>query len=419
MRFTTRINQSLRAAAAGMPRPFWFIWAGVFVTRTGSFVLPFLALYLTEALHLSLSQAGLMVALYGAGGAAAGPLGGFLADRIGRRVTMVMALGLGGTGMIALALVRRVEVLAPAIFLEALVTEMYRPAMQAAVADLVRPSDRVRAFGLVYWVINVGFAIGLTLGGLLASRSFFWLFVGDGATTLVFATLIWMGVPETRPAPAPRGHGAPGAHPLAGFLAPFRERPFLLFLGLSFLFALVFMQNATTFPLDMIAHGMTKAIFGRVLALNGLIIVLVQPFLGPFLARRDRSRTLAVGAVLVGVGFGLNALARTVPWYVLGVATWTVGEMWVLPVANAVVADLAPPDIRGRYQGAYSLSFGLAVCAAPALGMFVLERLGSVALWSSCLGIGLGVAAGQLALAPALARMRRARMAASPSNDRR
>ena len=165
MPFASSVRDSLRSATARLPRSFWVLWAGTLVTRIGSFVLPFLALYLTEALHLSLSQAGLVIALYGAGGAVAGPLGGYLADRFGRRVTMVLALGFGGAGMIALGLVHRVEHLAPTVFLVALVSEMYRPAMQAAVADLVAPSDRVRAFGLVYWVINVGFAIGRSIWG--------------------------------------------------------------------------------------------------------------------------------------------------------------------------------------------------------------------------------------------------------------
>src|SRR5438477_2527989 len=195
-----RVRDGLTAAVGGMPRPFWFLWAGMLVTRAGNFVIPFLALYLTQELHLSLRQAGLAIGLYGAGGTLANVAGGYFADHLGRRVTLVAALGLGGLGMIALGAVHPLELLLPGIFLVALVTEMYRPAMQAAVADLVAPQDRVRAFGLVYWVINVGFAIGLTLGGLLAQRSFAWLFIGDGATTLVFALLIALGVPETRPA---------------------------------------------------------------------------------------------------------------------------------------------------------------------------------------------------------------------------
>jgi len=176
----------------------------------------------------------------------------------------------------------------------------------------------------------------------------------------------------------------------------------VLFLGLSFLFAVVFMQNATTLPLNMALNGISKSTFGAILAVNGVLIVLIQPVLGPFLARFTRSKTLACGAALVGLGFGLNAIARTAPLYLLGVIIWTIGEIGVLPVANSVVADLAPPDVRGRYQGAYGLSFGLAVCVAPALGTLVLERVGSVALWSGCLGLGALIAAGHLTLAPAL-----------------
>lgn len=397
--------------AGGLPRPFWFIWAGTFVNRCGSFVLPFMAIYLTEARHLSMAQAGLVVALYGAGATIAGPLGGFLADHVGRRATMIAALGLGGAGMMSIGFAHRLEVIAPAIFLVAVVTEMYRPGMQAAVADMVAPTDRVRAYGLIYWVINLGFAVGLALGGVLASISFTWLFVGDGATTLLFAWLIGMGVPETRPARAPRPRGQP-ATPWSDFFAPYRDVHFVLFLGLSFLFAVIFMQNMSTFPLDMAAHGVRKSTFGIILALNGVLIVLMQPLLGPILARYDRSKTLACGALLVGLGFGLNAIARTPALYAAGVIIWTIGEIGVLPVANALVADLALPDVRGRYQGAYSLSFGLAFCVAPALGTLVLQRLGSVALWAGCLTLGLLIAVGHVALARALMRTRAERMVA-------
>jgi MFS family permease len=173
------------------------------------------------------------------------------------------------------------------------------------------------------------------------------------------------------------------------------------------------MQGASTFAVDLSAHGISNAWFGRVLALNGLLIMVLQPFLGPVLARHNRSRTLAAGAVLVGIGFGVNALARSLPWYALGVLVWTLGEIMALPMANALVADLAPADVRARYQGAFGLSFSLAVCAAPALGMAALERFGSAALWLGCLATGLLVAAGHLALRRALTATRRSRMAAA------
>lgn len=412
------LSQRLHTMAGGLPRAFWFIWAGTFVMRCGSFVLPFLAIVLTQVHGLPTAQAGLVIALYGVGATIAGPLGGLLADRVGRRFTMLLALFGGGSSMIALGFATRVEVIAPAIFFIALVSEMYRPGMQAAVADLVPAHDRVRAFGLTYWVINLGWSVGLALGGILYGHSWHWLFIGDGLTTLLFGVIIAIGVPETRPARATTvaadgtvSH-VPHESAWAGFLSPFRDRVFMLFVFLAFCFAVVFLQNATTFGLDMATHGIKPATYGLIIGLNGVLIVLIQPVLGPYLTRFDRSRTLAVGVMLAGLGFGMYAFVRTPLWYTLGVVLWTVGEICVLPVANAVVADLAPADKRGRYQGTYGLSWGFASAAAPALGMGVLSRYGATWLWSGIFALCVLVALGHLSLAPRLRTLRAARLAA-------
>lgn len=404
-----RIQQTARQVSGGFPRPFWVLWAGTFVNRMGTFVVPFMAVYLTEKRGLSVTQAGMVAALYGAGGAVAAPLGGWLADHIGRRATMVSALTLGGLGVMALGFATRLEVIAPATFAVAVLNEMYRPAMQAAVSDLVGPTERVRAFGLIYWVINLGFAVGLTLGGLLATKSFLLLFLGDGFTSLLFAFLVWRGVPETRPVREPGVAAPAGASGWTGFFAPYRDGTYVLFLLLSVAIILVFMQHNTIFPLDMNAHGLSKAEFGVVLGLNGVFIVFLQPFVAPFIQRFSRSRVLAVGSALVGAGFGLNAVSSTAPLYALGVLIWTVGEICVLPVANSIVADLAPPHVRGRYQGAYGLSWGVAGFLAPLSGAALYERRGSVALWVACLVAGLVVAIGHLLLERRLHRAREAR----------
>jgi MFS family permease len=163
----------------------------------------------------------------------------------------------------------------------------------------------------------------------------------------------------------------------------------------------------------MTAHGVSKAEFGTILALNGVVIVLLQPLAARLIARRDKSRVLALASVLVALGFGMNALVHTPALYALGVVLWTLGEIGSLPVATALVADLSPEDLRGRYQGAYGLTFGLGALIAPVLGSLVLQRFGSAAVWSACLILGLAVAAGQLAMASALTRLREARLASA------
>lgn len=401
-------RRQLQALVGGLPRPFWVLWTGTFVNRLGSFVLPFLAVYLTRERGLSPTQAGTVVALYGAGATLAGLLGGTLADRLGRRATMLIALWGGGAGLIAIGFAERMAVIAPAIFVVALVSEMYRPGMQAAIADLVPADQRVRAFGLIYWVINLGFALGLSLGGWLAEHSFRGLFVGNGLAMIAFGTLVARGVPETRPAtttPQVRNAGP-------GFLAPFLDRTFLAFVGLTFVNAMVFMQSGAAFSLDMASNGLGSATFGSILAINGVLIVLIQPFLGPFLTRFDRSRTLAAGSLLYAIGFGMYAFVHDAWGFAAGVIVWTIGEVCVLPVSNAVVADLAPPDRRGRYQGANSLAFGLAVALGPLFGLWLFEHLGRFALWAVMFGLGLVGTLSHLALGPRLRRLRAERMAA-------
>lgn len=405
---------AIRSMAGGLPRAFWTLWAGALVNRIGTFVVPFLALYLTERRGMPVSRAGLVVSLYGLGAAASAPVGGWLADRVGRRATMVGALAFGGASMIGLGLAERTEVIAPATLLVGFLGEMYRPGLVAAVGDLVPAADRVRAFGLVYWAVNLGFAVALSLGGLLASVSYLLLFLADGTTTLVFAFFVWRWVPETLPghgAPRPVGRAGERRSLFAGLLAPYRDRVFLAFLGLTFVLALVFMQHQLALAVDMTAHGISKAGFGSILAVNGILIVLLQPLVARAIGGRDKSRVIAAGAVLVALGFGLNAVVHAPALYALGVVIWTFGEMGTLPVGTALVADLSPPELRGRYQGANGLAFGLASFVAPALGALVLQRLGSAAVWTGCLLAGLAVAAGQLALAGALRRAAAARSA--------
>jgi MFS family permease len=195
-------------------------------------------------------------------------------------------------------------------------------------------------------------------------------------------------------------------------VAPWLDGPFGLFIGLSILILLVFWQHVSTQPIDMTARGISRSMLGTVLAINGITIVLLQPLVASRLQRLNRSRVLAVGSLLVGLGFGLNALARGPGLFAIGALVWTLGEICVLPIGNAVVADVAPTDMRGRYQGAFGLSFGVSAFCAPLIGTYVLQNFGAVSLWLGCLGLGVVVAIGHLLLAPALTHLREQRLAA-------
>jgi MFS family permease len=390
------LRDGLRAAVGGLPPVFWTLWAGLLVNRLASFVATFLGLYVTREHGLGPAEAGRLVALYGVGLLFSGPLGGVLADRIGRRATMLLGLVLGGLAVAALAFVRAPAALGAAVLAAALAGELYRPAAQAMIADVVPPGDRLRAYGLVYWAVNLGWTLGLSLAGFLAERSWKALFLADTLTSLLFAGIVLLRIPETRPVAPGRAAAAGGS---LGEVA--RDRDLVLFLGLHLSALLVFTQFQLAAPLDMAAHGITPSTFSLLMALNGIGVLVLQPTVGPWLRRFDAGRLLAASAVLFGLGFGTNAFARTTPAYAAGVALWTVGEVLAFPVANAIVADLAPVHLRGRYQGAFTMSWGVAFTVSPLVAGEVLSRLGAPALWAGCLAVGLAVAAGHLAIAPA------------------
>jgi MFS family permease len=386
----------LRARAArlvpdfrGLPRAFWVLFAGTLVNRVGGFVLVFLAIYLTEVRGLTATQAGVVISAYGLGAIGGGPLGGALSDRIGRRPTLVASLIGGGASMLVLGFVTRPVAMTAAAIVTGLLYEMYRPVVSATVADVVGSDDRPRAYSLLYWAVNLGASIAPVLGGLVAAYSYLALFAADAATTAMYGVILWAALPETRPVEPARDNTARGA-----VRAILKDYVFLAICLLTLAISIVFFQAFAGLPIDMRAHGITTSGFGALMALNGLLIVLLQPFAGELIRDRSRPSVLAAASLLLGVGFGMNAWIGSAPGYAASIAVWTLGEILFAPASMSLVADLAPPDLRGRYQGVFAMTFSGAFAAAPAVGGSVIAHAGARWLWIDCLATGLAVAAG-------------------------
>ena len=384
----------------GLPRTYWYLWAGALLNRIGGFVAPFFAIYLTESRRLPVLQAGTIISLYGFGGFVAGPIGGFLADRQGRRPTLLLSLVGGPAALVLLGLARQPAAIAPAAFLYGLLGELYRPANQALIADVVPPQDRQRAYGILYWAVNLGFGLAAVLAGLMARRNFALLFIGDAVTTLAFAAIVYFRVPETRPA----GTDRPTFHRPTELIAPLADFSFAGFVLLTFFTSMVFQQCMVTLPIDMRAHGISTETYGFLMAINGVLIVGLQPTAIALLPGLRRSRVMAASALLVAVGFGANAVAHGAIFYAGAIAIWTLGEIAQAPVGPSIVADLAPAARRGSYQGFYLMAWGAASSLAPLMGSAILGRWGSSVLWVGCFALVGLCAVGHLALAGARGR---------------
>ncbi|MDG4761786.1 MFS transporter [Micromonospora sp. WMMD710] len=388
-----------RDTTGGLPTTFWYLWTGTLINRLGSFVLVFLAIYLTQERGFSASQAGLVLGLWGVGGAVGSTAGGTLADRWGRRPTLLTAHVGAAAMLLALGLARSLWAIALGALLLGMFAEAARPAYSAMMIDVVPAKDRLRAFSLNYWAINLGFACAAVLAGLAAQADYLLLFVVDAGTMLITALILFTRVPETRqtgPAAAATMQAPRGA--LRTILT---DRVYLGFVALNLFASLVFLQHISMLPIAMADDGLSPTTYGSVIALNGVLIVAGQLFVPRLIRGRSRSHVLALAAVVMGVGFGLTAFAGT-PWlYGLTVLIWTVGEMLNSPSNSTLIAELSPAELRGRYQGVISLSWQIAGAGAPILGGLVREHAGNDTLWFACAVIGALTAVAHLVSGPA------------------
>jgi MFS family permease len=369
----------LRRLAGGLPRPFWVVVAGTFINRIGFVVEPFLALYLAGERDLDASTIGAVIACFGFGSFASQPIGGYFADRVGRRSTLVASMIATAASFMLLASARGIWLIAIASLLAGLAIDSYRPAVSAMVADLVKPEQRARAYAMLYWAINLGVAIAGVAGGFLASRSYWLLFVLDAVTCLAFAALIARFVPETR---VSSRHDGP-----SGYGPVLRDR---LLLGLAFsifLGSVVYLQQLITLPLAVRADGHGAEGYGLIYAVNPITVIAVQPLVLWVIDRLPPIPLLSGSSIVMGAGFALTAVADTLPIYALTVVVWTLGEIGFNAVGPALIADIAPAHLRGRYSGIIGVAFGSAAFVAPLLGTWVYDHVSPTALWIGCLAL--------------------------------
>jgi MFS family permease len=365
---------------------------------------------MTGRLGLSVATGALFVSVLGAGSFIAQLFGGELADRLGRRPVMMLSFFVSPLAMISVGLVRDPALLVPALFALGFFMSLYRPAVSAAVIDLVPAERRTRAFGLIYWAINFGAALAPILAGMLANVDFFLIFLGDALTTAVFGVIVLLRVPETQSAE----HAIAARQPMRARAGQALRDPMLLFFFLlSLLVGMIYSQGEVTLPLDMAAHGLLPSDYGLAIAVNGALIVLVTLQVARLVERWPRYGTMAFSVLLLGAGFGLTQFAGTLPLYALTVVVWTLGEVIGAAVAPVIVSEMSPPALRGLYQGIWGSSWGLAFFLGPALGGFVLGQFGSGVLWSVAFVLGLVLSVSYLVLSVPARRRQAAAQASS------
>jgi MFS family permease len=368
-----------------LPRPVWVVSASTLVNRAGSMVLSFLVIYLTRERQLSAERAGFLLFLYGAGAIVAGPIAGRLADRWGSAPLMRASLFGSGVVLLLYPFAHTLPALVGVTVVLAMVTESFRPAAMSFFAETVEPKRRKSAFSVYRLAINLGMAIGPAVGGVLATISFRYLFLVDGATSILAGLVLAVATLPRRSHPAAVSSSAPApttASRLRLSTAAHADPRFLFFLASVLPVCIVFFQHMSTMPLFVVRDlGFSPRTFGLLFSLNCVLIVLLEVPLNAATSHWPHRRTLALGALLSGFGFGGMAFAHGLVSLAVTVVIWTFGEMLFFPASAAYATDIAPDARRGEYSGLYTMMFSVAFAIGPWAGTVVLERIGARSLW--------------------------------------
>ncbi|MDA7916721.1 MFS transporter [bacterium] len=373
MSFTRELMSEIRT----MPRALWVLTGGQFINRFGAFVFPFLSLYLVEQ-NLTLGKVAWVIGAMSVGGIFAPFAGGYLADAIGRRNTIVLSLVGSAVTVMGIYFASGFAALVTVSFLHGFSTYMFGPAANALMSDVVPAEKRVLAFAIFRLALNAGFAAGPAVAGFLFTRSPMMIFVGDAVTTLIFAGLALAMLPHglrtvkgrvSSPRVAWQSWREAGQD-------GWKNGPFMQLLLAKLLMAVAFVQVFNVLALDTKARGLTTVEYGFVMGLNGLIIMFVELPLAQWIKRFPAKPVTAVGFGVIGLGCASFAFADELGEFFLAMGLFTLGEMIALPVAAAYGAEVATEKYRGRYFGFFSVMWGFSAVIGSA-GIRIYDSVGS------------------------------------------
>ena len=381
-----------RNAYSGLSKPVWWLSLVMFVNRSGTMVIPFLTVYLTQELHYSIAEAGFVMAMFGAGAILGAFLGGKLSDKIGFYSVQLWSLFLNGIMFIILGYMYELWQISLCIFILSTVGESFRPANASAIAFYSNENNRTRSYSLSRLAINLGFSIGPAMGGFLSSISYQWLFWVDGVTCIAAAILLRICLPPTGKIKVEKH--AENINIKGDSV--YRDRLYLRFMFFVFLIAFCFLMLFSLVPVyykEVVK--MNEALIGIVIAMNGLLIALTEMVLVYKLeGKRGATYYISLGAFLIGISYLVLNISATINIVILGMLIVTVGEMLMFPFVNTFWVARSKDHNRGQYAAIFTISFALAHVLAPTAGSQIVHHFGFDILWYVVTGICMIAAAG-------------------------
>jgi predicted MFS family arabinose efflux permease len=376
----------IRKTYGGIKKEVWLLSLALLINRCGSMVLLFMSVYLTQKMHYSYAQAGIVMAMFGAGSLVGAFTGGRLVDKMGSYGIMIGSLLLSGMFLILLGFLEHYWLIAICTFMVTATGDAFRPANTVALAEYTSKEDYARSIALNRLAMNLGFTIGPAIGGFLALINYQLLFWADGLTCALSALFIYSYFNQRRyPRKVKENTGAVKAG------SPYADKRYLFFIFIACLYAVTFFQMISTFPLYYKHdYRLNEEQIGWLMALNGIGVALVEMFLITYIRNRwTQFNFITVGICLLIIGYTLYISFHGIWVLVAVMVLFTMSEMLVMPFMATYSMDRGQSKSLGQYMALYSIAWSIALILSPVVGSLLIEHFGFVTLWFTMIGLSL------------------------------
>ena len=365
------------------PKQFWIIVGVSFIDRVGGTMLfPFFSLYITSKFGVGMTQAGIVLGLFSAFGLVGNMIGGALTDKFGRRKLIIAGLIFSAFSTLSLGLVTEMSVLYPLAVFVGLFSNIAGPAHQAMVADILPEEQRTEGFGLLYVMANLAWIIGPIIGGFVANRSYFALFVTDAIASSIVAILFYFLIAETKPAPKEGEEPEGMLQTFQGYFKVLRNFAFMAFIGTAVLMGMVYQQMYNSLSVYLRdVHAIDPQGYGLLMTTSALTVVTMQYWLTRRIKGRSPFLLMALGAIFYTIGFTLFGVVTLYWLFALNIVIITFGEMIIMPVSQTLAVGFAPVEMRGRYMAVFSFAWAIPATLGPTLAGIILDNYNPNLLW--------------------------------------
>jgi MFS family permease len=365
------------------PTKFWVLVAAMFVDKIGgTLIFPFFALYITQKFDVGMTQAGILIGVFSFSGMIGNVLGGALTDRFGRRVMVLFGLVFSALSSVTMGLVNELYVFYILAVIVGLLSDIAGPAWQAMIADILPEEQRADGFGVMRVVGNMAWIVGPTIGGLMAARSYLLLFVMDAVTSLITAAIIYRRIPETMPESVKEKEPESMLETLIGYRKVFADKLYISYILVSMLMLVVYIQLYNTLSVYLRdVHGVSPQGYGFLLTMSAVTVILFQFWVTRRVKKYPPMLMMALGSAFYMVGYSMFGFVAAYMLFIAAVVLITVGEMIVMPVGQALAANFAPEDMRGRYLALFSLAWSLPATFGPTAAGLVLDNYNPDWVW--------------------------------------